>query len=125
MSEVQSSEAVNTAVDMGLLNVHLLSGEDIIGHVWLEIDAATGLQSYRVERPVSPSLSMDPQGGVRVGLMPLRPYLPKVVPQVDLLLGHVMWVTPIDGRMKDAYDRFVSDLIIATPSTLNEVLNTK
>lgn len=118
-----NTDVFSPSIDMGLQNVHLMSGEDIIGHVFLETDMQSGLQTYRVEKPVSPHYTQDPQtGAMRVGLGPLRPYLPKNSSSVDLLTGHVVWIAPVEGRMKDAYTQFVSEIIVAAPSDLNSIL---
>lgn len=114
---------ISPSIELGLCNVHLMSGEDIIGQVWLETDLQTGMQSYRIDKPISPQFFADPQQGMRMALGPLRPYLPKVLPRVDLLTGHVLWLAPItEGRLRDAYQQFVSDIIVATPGNLNDVL---
>lgn len=110
------------AIDLGVQNVHLLSGEDIIGHTFMITDAETGLQTYRVEKPVMPSVGLDQQSGsYRVGLLPLRPYLDKIVGKVEFLSSHVMYLVPIPERMKTVYLQFVSEIIMAGP-TLDSIL---
>ena len=120
-----SNDLFQPSVDLGLLNVHLLSGEDILGHVFLETDTQTGMQTYKIERPATPMYMQDPSGRPRMALAPLRPYLPKATGSIDVLAGHIVWMFPLDGQIKDAYTQFSSDLIVAAPSNLDTILAEK
>lgn len=125
MNTANDGDIMSPSVELGVCNVHLMSGEDIIGHVYLETDIQTGLQTYRIDKPVSPNVMMG-QEGVRMALGPLRPWFPKVTPRIDLLTGHVMWLAPVvEERLRTAYQQFVSDIIVATPSNLSDVLSGK
>jgi hypothetical protein len=111
------------SLDLGIQNLHMISGEDIVGHTFLETDTVTGIQTYRVEQPVVPTMSQDPNTGAwRVGLLPLRPYLDKT-DKVELLSGHIMYVTPVGERFRAMYAQFNSNIIVAAPGSLNQILS--
>lgn len=90
-------------------NVHLISGEDIIGVV-TETD-----EGYRIEKPVIPNVAIDPQGtNFRVGLMPLRPYLD--LKDITIPRVHVIFAVKVAKNMAEVYRRFTSDIVVASPS---------
>ena len=110
-----------TSVDLGVENVHLLSGEDIIGHVFhFPKD-----KLFRIENPVMPNIAMDPQtNNYRVGLLPLRPYLEKIK-QVDVPDDNVMYHVPVGNKMGQLYLQFVSNIVVAPAGSLASILGTK
>ena len=114
-----------TSVDMGVRNVHLLSGEDLIGHVfYFKAD-----KNFRIETPVMPTMSQDQQGNYRVGLLPLRPYLDKI-PHVDVPENNVLYEVPVGEKMGKLYAQFTSNIIVAGPGSiptgsLDQILNQK
>ena len=105
-----------TSVDLGVQNVHLLSGEDIIGHVWRNPQERT----LRVENPVMPNVAPDQSGNYRVGLLPLRPYLEKTK-IVDVPEDRVLYHVPVGDRMERLYQQYTSGLIVPTGS-LDQIL---
>lgn len=106
-----------TQVDLGVCNVHLISGEDFIGQVWKHQD------TYRIEKPVMPNIAQDPNTGqFRVGLLPVRPWMDKV-DNITILAAHVIFVTPVPSRMLTAYKQFVSDLVIPPAGGLDALLS--
>ena len=110
-----------TSVDLGVRNVHLNSGEDIIGHVYRNAQD----KLFRIENPVMPNIGQDPQtGNFRVGLLPLRPYLDKIK-DVDVPEDSVAYTVPVGAKMSQLYTQFVSDIVVAGPGTLNQILNSK
>lgn len=114
-----------TSVDRGVRNVHLLSGEDIIGHV----SYFPNEKVFRIETPVMPTMSQDPQGNYRVGLLPLRPYLDKVS-YVDVPEVSILYDVPVGDKMGKLYAQFTSNVIIAGPGSmpggsLDAILNQK
>lgn len=112
------------SIDLGIQNVHVISGEDIIGHTFLTTDPQTGIQTYKIEKPVMPNIGLDQTtGNYRVGLLPLRPYLDKAFASIDVLSGHVIYCTPVTERLKDMYRQFTSDIVVATPTNLNSLLH--
>jgi hypothetical protein len=110
-----------TSVDLGVQNVHLMSGEDIIGHVFRLSD----VKILRIENPVMPNIGIDPSNNnMRVGLLPLRPYLEKLK-SVDVPEANVLYFVEVGDRMGRLYAQYTSDLVIAGPGTLNDILNGK
>jgi hypothetical protein len=108
----------NGDVDLGILNVHLISGEDIIGHVFFN----PAEQRYRIEKPVFPNVAMDPNNGqFRVGLLPLRPYLEKLS-HVDIQASMMIYAVPCGKQMETLYTQATSEIQIATPQTLSSIL---
>jgi hypothetical protein len=115
------SDLFVTNVDLGVQNVHLLSGEDVIGHVFLD----ESKKSLRIENPVMPTISQDQQNGnYRVGLLPLRPYLDKVK-AVDVPLSNVLYHIDAGERMRTLYTQFVSDIILPSSPNLSQILGGK
>jgi hypothetical protein len=101
----------------------VISGEDFVGHTFLLTDSQTGMQTYRIEKPVLPSISPDPQtGSYRVGLLPVRSYLDKGTERIEVLSGHVIFTVPVSERFAELYRRFTSDIVVATPASLNSIL---
>jgi hypothetical protein len=118
MSEDNKDGLFVTSVDLGVRNVHLLSGEDVIGHVFR---VQQGF--LRIETPVIPNTVMDQQTHqFKVGLLPLRPYLDKVK-SVDIAESGVIYHVEVGAQMANLYARFVSDIVLATPNALNTILN--
>lgn len=107
-----------TSVDLGIQNVHLLSGEDIIGHVFRFPQEKT----LRIENPVMPNIGLDPQTqNYRVGLLPLRPYLEKTK-AVDVSEDRVLYNVPVGDKMERLYQQYTSGLIVPQGS-LDQILN--
>lgn len=110
-----------TSVELGIRNVHLISGEDIIGKVHRLITERV----LRIENPVMPSVGLDPAtNNYKVGLLPLRPYLDKI-PHVDIPEENVLYHTEVGQRMVQLYTQFNSNIVVAGPGTLNQILNGK
>lgn len=111
-----------TQVDLGVQNVHLISGEDIIGRVWLNESKG----EYTIERPVMPTMAQDPQtGSYRVGLLPLRPYLPKIK-DVVIPRDRVLYTVAVSEQMQGIYTQTVSEIIVPRQGqTLGDILGAK
>ena len=115
-----------TSVEKGVRNIHLLSGEDIIGRVFYFPNEKV----YRIETPVMPTMGQDQNtGNYRVGLLPLRPYLDKVE-TVDIPEANVLYEVPVGSQMGKLYAQFTSNIIVAGPGsmpggTLDQILNQK
>lgn len=115
------SDFFSTSTELGIQNVHLLSGEDVIGRAFLDETKKV----IRVENPVMPTMGQDAQSGnYRVGLLPLRPYLGKVK-SVDLPLSSVAYHVEVGEQMRNLYSQFVSDIILPTTPSLNQILGNK
>lgn len=98
--------------------VHLATGEDVIGAVTFSVDDST----YHIEDPVSPHMQMDPAtSGVRVGLMPLRPFAEET-PKVIISALHVVYVTPVSDQMQNAYRQYHSSIVVPESSSLSSLL---
>lgn len=112
------NEFFATSVDLGIVNVHLISGEDIIGHTFFN----TVDKLYTIERPLIPNIAMDQQSGrFQVGLLPLRPYLDGT-DKVVIPDSHVIYHIPVGDQMGSLYRRQTSNLVTATPGELNKIL---
>ena len=108
-----------TAIDLGVQNVHLISGEDIIGRVYR--DAVN--KEYRIENPVLPNIAPDPQtGNFRVGLLPLRPYLEKMK-SVSVPENMVIYLVPVGERMEKLFNQYTSDIVVASANVLKSMLD--
>lgn len=101
-------------LDLGLRLVHLVSGEDVIGHVFQAQDGAV-----KIEKPVVPNIRTDGQR-FNVSLMPFRPY---VDPDASLHVRgeHVIDVLELGAQMKDLYVQFTSNIKIAGPADIPPV----
>lgn len=97
--------------------LHLITGQDIIGEV--TFDEAS--MSYHVALPVTPHVSVGPDGGVRVGLMPLHPY---AATAEKLVIGsyHVIYQQPVGEQMEQAYRQFHSPLVLPPQQSLSSLL---
>lgn len=112
------SDLFVTKTELGVQNVHLNSGEDVIGRTWFNPQERT----YTVENPVVPNIGQDPQNGNwRVGLLPLRPYLGKVK-TVNIPETSVAYVVVVGDKMEQLYQQFISDIVLAGPNTLDALL---
>jgi hypothetical protein len=109
-----------TEIDLGILNLHLVSGEDIIGRVYDKTDPLTGGEYYVVDKPVIPTLGQGEDGKLRVGMMPLRPYLGGLK-QVELAKAYVMYPVKVNPQMEVMYTEFTSGILIATPGQVPTV----
>jgi hypothetical protein len=92
---------------LGISDVHLTSGEDIIGDVYKDRDL------YTIKKPVIPNVAFD-QGNSKfhVGLLPLRPYL-GTIEQIEVPSAKVIYVVPVGKQMEQLYRQFTSDIILA------------
>lgn len=105
-----------TGTELGLHNVHLVTGEDIIGRVY-KFEGGV-----RVERPVTPQIGVDPQSQqFRIGLMPLRPYAARIE-QVTLRDEHIVFIVPVADQMEQLYTQFTSNITVVPGSALNDLV---
>jgi hypothetical protein len=85
---------------LGIVCVHLVSGEDIIGdvHVWKG--------QYVIAKPVLPNVRFDPERNkFHVGLLPLRPYI-GATKSVTIKADRVIYVVPVNESLCDLYKSF-------------------
>lgn len=113
-----------TERDLGVLNLHLVSGEDVIGHVYDRVDPLTRGESYVVKKPVIPNIAMDRgadgQPSFRVGLLPLRPYLGNL-PEVEIAKAYVMYPVRINSAMEKMYLEFTTGIVIASAGEVPKI----
>ena len=99
-----------------VLNVHLISGEDIIGDTTDHSDYLT------IKKPTTHNIGFDPGNSkFRVGLLPLRPYLGDT-PEIDIPWRQIIFVTPVNDQMEKMYRQFTSDITLATQMPTGQVL---
>lgn len=104
-------------VELGILDVHLTNGEDIVGKVFRMEDG------LRIEQPVSPTVQQeDGTGRLRIGMMPFRPWLQEV-DVITIAEGHVLFTAPVSGQMEEMYRRMHSNITLASPANLSSLLN--
>jgi hypothetical protein len=98
-----------------IANVHLTSGEDIIGTV-TEVHGkrSDATSAYVITKPVLPNVRFDPaQGKFHVGLLPLRPYLGQTE-TVTIPADRVIYVIPVNESMEDLYRNFTSNITVVS-----------
>lgn len=115
---------------LGILNIHLSSGEDIIGTVFFKSAAATeqnenplveGESVFAVQKPMIPTIDQNPQNGaLRIGLLPLRPYLGNVE-EVEIPLSRVIYTLKVTPEMATLYARFTSTVQVVPASVLSNL----
>ncbi len=121
---MESDGFTASRIEHGIVNLHLVSGEDIIGKVAEVYNPETGIAAYEVINPVIPNIAMgqNPNGtpSFRVGLLPLRPYLGGVK-FIEIPKAYVMYPVKVNRQMEDLYTQFVSDIVIAQPGDVPKV----
>lgn len=104
-----------SGVEVGIRNVHLVSGEDIIGKV-------SAFEDYIcIDAPRVPQLMQDPSGSqIRIALIPFRPYLKKDE-TIKIPGDKVICVSEVTTQMEETYRNATSNLILpqARPSILS------
>lgn len=124
MSLTDPNDYFKSGQSMGIANVHLISGEDIIGEVVVLND------NIQVKNPVMPNAQFDPSNGqMRFGLMPFRPW---IADEPLVMRGDkVVWMAPLRKDTEDAYRQIFSRVQLATanqvPSAgkLSDILSKK
>lgn len=107
-----------TETDLGVQLVHLVSGEDYLGHVYFDPED----DQYIVERPIMIHVGLDQATQrLQINPMPLRPYLRKV-DRVALDGDHVLWVKQVTEQMEDLWRQATSEIAIPTTGDLDKVL---
>lgn len=113
------SDLFVTVEEKGVQNVHLMTGEDVIGDV--RRFPKDGI--VRIMRPTMPHIAPAPdQSGYRVGLLPLRPYLGKI-DFVDVPEAQIAYMVPAGDKMTEMWRQYTSEISLAGPGTLNQLLN--
>jgi hypothetical protein len=91
-------------IELGLQCVHLVSGEDIIGKVWVN-DVG-----FTIEDPMIPQIRPNPNGqGVSIGLLPFRPF---VEDALTIMATHVICVNRVNDQMQRLYAQYNSNIVI-------------
>ncbi len=106
---IETTGAGLAQTDLGIQNVHMVSGEDYLGHLWYDPED----EQYIIERPIVINMGVSETGKFSVSPMPLRPYLKKV-DQLVVENTHVMWVKPVTDQMEELWRRFTSEVILPT-----------
>lgn len=98
----------------GIVNIHLISGEDYIAKV---TEVRTEFDDMlRMENPVIPNISTGDGTNFKVGLMPLRPYLSKE--PVLISRSAIAWSAPVSEQMANLYRQYTGDIVIAGANEL-------
>lgn len=92
----------------GVQNVHLNSGEDIIGTVIVNDEANT----YEVENPHIPQIAPTPNG-ITIQLIPFRPWLSNNK-SLTFNSWAVAMVALVDHRLSEIYTQQTSGIVIPT-----------
>lgn len=98
---------------LGVENVHLISGETIVGRV-LEGNAGTWLT---IERPMMPTIAPTENGKMMLSLLPLIPYM-GMIDKVDVLATNVMYRVPVNDRLLSLYTESTSNIKLATSGNI-------
>lgn len=101
----------SSAVELGVVLVHLVTGEDVLGRAWKD-DAET-----RIDEPTLPQIASPDGRQFRVGLIPYRPYIDSSVPLV-VRNEHVVAILPVNEDMAKLYVQFTSNITIAKPTDI-------
>lgn len=105
--------------DLGVQLMHLVTGEDYLGHIWFDPEDA----QYIIERPILINMAFDQEKQrLQIAPMPLRPYLKKVQ-QLVLDTTHVIWILPVTDEMSQLWLQATSEVIVPSAGDLSRVLN--
>lgn len=105
---IEGVTPTDTQTNLGVRNLHMVSGEDYVGQVWYDPES----EQYFVERPIIINVSFDPgTGKFSISPLPLRPYLKKF-DQLALENKDVMWILPVTEQMEELWRRFTSDIVV-------------
>lgn len=95
----------------GIVNVHLITGEDIIGKlIGVEVD------EFVIEKPVTPNMRGTAEG-VQIGLLPLRPWLDSMN-EIRIPRTSVVYSVPCSEKMANLYRQIITGITIASPSDI-------
>lgn len=100
--------------DAGIQNVHLTSGEDIVGHVYV------GRSTLLITQPMMPQIRSDEKGErFQIGLIPYRMYLKS--PDNGIIIGkmHVVFHTAVTEDLARLYAQFTSNIVLAPANALD------
>ena len=101
--------------------MHLTTGEDIMGYISPRIEEGGGAIGYMVTDPVTPHIQMDPSsGGMRIGLMPLRPYIEDKTVFIGAM--HVVYVSEINEQLTNIYRQYHSNIVLPNSPSLADLL---
>jgi hypothetical protein len=103
----------NERTDAGIQNVHLTSGEDIIGHVYV------GRSTLLITQPMMPQFRADETGQkFQFGLIPYRFHLAQ---DKGLIVGkmHVVFHTAVNEDVVRLYTQYTSNIVIAPANVLD------
>lgn len=112
---------------LGVINLHMGSGEDIIGDV-TEIygdESKTVVVAYSVANPVIPNLghTQGEDGNVkmRIGILPLRPFVDTTSAPVEINRFHVAWTAPANEQMTALYNQMFNRVQVVGADVLNSL----
>lgn len=91
-------------IDKGVQYVKLISGEDMVGHLFI------GEDDVRIERPINIFIQ-----GPKIGIAPWRPFLAKEA-TIAIRREHIIFWTDIVEDLEVAYRNATSDIQLAAGS---------
>lgn len=99
---------------LGILDVHLVSGEDVIGDASYSLDG----EELVIGKPVIPHVGFDPTSSrFNVAILPLRPYLGDVA-ELRISRDKVLFTLPVGPEMEAKYREFTSKIQLVPASAL-------
>ena len=103
-----------TKIEIGVQNVHTVSGEDFVGRVFYDSEDDV----YSIERPIVINVGFNPDTGrFSISPMPIRPYL-RQIEELSLEGDHVMWVLPVTEQLEQLWLQTTSNIILPDASHL-------
>jgi len=110
---------VKQGTELGVRNVHLINGIELIGEVFHVILDKEGVDYFVIERPVVPLVRQNGDQ-MQVSFAPFRPY----VSEDKLLIqsAHVVFMPAVSEKMESGYKQFVSNIFIASPADLKKII---
>lgn len=106
-----------TEVDLGVRNVVLTSGENIIGRVWYDANK----HNYTIEKPVAPRVSQAQANQVNIGFGPLRPWS-RDTERLSIKEEHVAYTIGVDEGLAKAYHEATSNIVLPDATDLTSLL---
>lgn len=102
---------VDEFVEIGVRNLHLISGEDILGFVYV------GANLVRVSDALIPNIQTQDGKNFRVALMPYRPYLKRNV-ELEIPSRHIMFFGEVTDDMERLFREQTGRIVTTDSSTI-------